>query len=108
MTRMDLDGTIHYTAGETFNLKLYVDEDNAPIDFLNWQIEFKVFKASATFLTFTNTNYINTSNVGLIIITVPPSAMNLLSGTYLYDLKVTRPDGIVEIWLNNKKFVVEP
>lgn len=107
MTRMDERGNIYHTAGETFNLKLNVLEDDIPIDFANWQVELKIFNSTTEIKIINENNGIDISIPGWLIIKVAPSEMQIPVGTYYYDLKVTRPNGDIEIWLNNNKFIVD-
>jgi hypothetical protein len=107
MTKMDERGNIYHTSGETFNLKLNVLEDDVPIDFANWHIELKIFNSTGEIKILNETEGIDISVPGWLIIKMPPSELQLPIGTYYYDLKVTRPNGDIEVWLNNNKFIVE-
>ncbi len=109
MVRMDADGNIYYLKGDTFLLNfINVKEEGTIIDWTNWDIKLKIFKGNTTILELTKNNGINLSINGAIKILQTPTQMNALKfGEYLYDLIVTRPDGTVETWLNNKKFIVE-
>lgn len=108
MTTMDEHGTIRYTAGDTFELH-FIDimEDNVIIDWTGWKHEIKISKQiGAPPMFVIKESDIDLSTPGLLRIK-KQDGVNLQPGLYYYDWVVTRPDGSVETWFNNKIFLVD-
>lgn len=110
MTTMDENGNIHHVAGDTFDLNLVdIKEDDVVINWTGWKHELKVFSAAGktTLLSFTEESGIDVSIPGALRFKKLPNEITLTTGQYYFDWTVTRPDGTVETWLNNKLFFVE-
>lgn len=106
---MDEQGNIKYIAGDTFDLHLVdIKEDDIIIDFSNWGHMLKVFKqiGGQPILIFEEED-IDRSIPGSLRFYKSPTNMEITPGNYYYDWIVTRPDGTVETWMNNKNFIVE-
>jgi len=109
MTLMDEQGNIKYVARDTFDLHLVdIREDSVIVDFTNWDHKLKIFKqiGGQPILVFEGTD-IDKSIPGSLRFYKTPNDMQISPGKYYYDWVVTRPNGKVETWINNKNFIVE-
>ncbi|MEG8946614.1 hypothetical protein [Rosettibacter firmus] len=108
MVKMDQNGHIYWVKGDTFYFNLIAQENSTPIDFTNWHIKFIVYDHNDDIkFILDETNGIDLSTPGLIKFSKDLSTINIERGKYKYDLIVTRANGIIETWLNNKSFMVE-
>ena len=110
MTTMDEHGNIKCIAGDTFDLHLVdIKEDEIIIDWTDWKHELKVFKQSGgqTILSFDETDGIDTSIPGVLRFRKEHEDTDIQIGKYYFDWVITRPDGTIQTWINNKTFLVE-
>lgn len=106
MVRIDEDGNITVTEGNTFKL-IYTDVkiDSVAVNWTGYTASFLVKSASGTTLfELTQASGIDLTTNGQITLLKSSAEMALLAnGTYYYDFKFTK-DGIVDTWFNNKRF----
>jgi hypothetical protein len=84
--------------GDTWNLSwTYLNGDETPVDLTGCSIRMhmkKFFDAIPT-LEFETDDFEIDNEEGLISLQILPDISTTLSGTYLYDIEITSPDGEV-------------
>lgn len=111
MTRMDNDGNIFTTRGDTFKLSLInIKENGVLINWTGWQAQLQVREnpnSVNTVIAFSDLDGIDLTIPGKLVVVKAAADMNKIAKGYFYDLQMIRPTGEVETWFRAKHFYVE-
>ena len=91
---MAVKGNIYIDQGTTFstNIELFDENDN-PIDVAGYSAESQIRKH---YSSLTAVNFTTSLSTGLLVLSLSANtSMNMKAGRYVYDAKLTAPDGSV-------------
>lgn len=105
MTTMDANGKITHVKGDTFYVKLEsIKIDDVTINWTGYHAKFvaKTAVGGTKIIDLSDTSGIDITTNGTMIIQKAAAEMALIKArSYVYDLEVTNPSGVVDTWLNN-------